>query len=195
MKSDIDMALEPLIKIFKELSISYYICGSVASSAFGISRTTQDIDIVSNIKIESVDTIFEILKKEYFIDKEMILDAINTKTSFNLIHLETMLKLDIFILKNENYHLMTLSRAIEDRLEQNEDSLRIFLSTPEDIILSKLIWYKMGDEISERQWLDIRGVIKIQSKNLDLEYLMQWAKELKVFSLLTKAFSECDIQI
>lgn len=193
LKSDFDKALEPLLKIFSELDISYYICGSLASSAFGISRTTQDIDMVSNINMSLVEILFESLKKDYFIDSEMIREAIDTHSSFNLIHLETMLKIDIFIQKDEIYHRTALNRIQKNKLEQNENSIQVFISSPEDIILSKLVWFKAGNEISERQWLDIIGVIKVQQKNLDLEYLTHWANELNVEKLLKKAFSECEL--
>ena len=195
IKSDIDKALEPLLKVFNELNISFYICGSLASSAFGISRTTQDIEMVSNISKDSVNILFERLKKDYFIDSEMILTAIDTQASFNLIHLETMLKIDIFIHKDEIYHQTAFNRIQKNRLEQNDNSIQLFISSPEDVIISKLIRYKAGNEISERQWLDILGVIKVQKEKLDKEYLRHWSGELGVYQLLTKAFTDCDLKI
>ena len=192
--SEIALALQPLVRLFEELGISYYICGSIASSAYGSSRSTQDIDLVSDITEQSVNILVEKLKSEYFIDGEMIREAIKSKSSFNLIHLETMMKLDIFIPRNDLYHKMTNKRKVEDTLDNNENSIKIFLSSPEDVILSKLDWFVKGNEVSERQWLDILGVIKVQKDRLDLPYLRQWADELRVDKLLKKAFEECDIQ-
>jgi hypothetical protein len=194
-KSDIELALEPVIKLFEEMRISYYLCGSLASSAYGLSRTTQDIDLVSDISLRNVISFVENLKEEYFIDAEMIRDAIKNRTSFNLIHLETMFKIDIFILKDDPYSIATLNRIQEDSLDQGKDSLKILIISSEDVILSKLIWFKLGNEISERQWLDILGVIKVQSESLDKKYLTLWAKQKNVYELLTKAFKECDILI
>ena len=191
-KSEIDRALEPLIKIINEFGITYYICGSLASSAYGISRTTQDIDMVSNISKDFVNILFEKLKEEYFIDKDMIHEAIMSRTSFNIIHLETMFKIDIFIHTDEIYYKTAFSRIQKSRLEENENSIQVFISSPEDVILSKLVWFKAGNEISERQWLDILGVLKVQINNLDTGYLKHWAKELNVYKLLEKAFEECD---
>lgn len=192
--SEISLTIEPLISAFEEIGIPYYICGSIASSAYGISRATQDIDFVSDISKESVEILVEKLKDKYFIDADMIKDAIDSQSSFNLIHLKTMMKVDVFILKNNLFHRKTIQRKIKDNLDENEDSIEIFLCSPEDVILSKLIWYVSGNEISERQWLDIIGVIKVQQKNLDLEYLNHWATELNIERLLQKAFLECDFQ-
>ena len=125
----------------------------------------------------------------------MIRDAIKSETSFNLIHLDTMFKIDVFILKEDPYSKASFNRIQEDSLDQGKDSLKIFISSPEDVILSKLIWFKLGSEISERQWLDILGVIKIQGDNLDKEYLIQWSKQRDIYDLLRKAFKECDYQI
>jgi len=194
-KSEIELALEPVIKAFDEMGISYYLCGSLASSAYGLSRTTQDIDLVSDISIEHVNSLVEKLKEKYFIDSEMLRDAIKSETSFNLIHLDTMFKIDIFILKEDPYSKESFNRIQEDSLDQGKNSLKIFISSPEDVILSKLIWFKLGNEISERQWLDVLGVIKIQGDNLDKEYLIQWAKQKDIYDLLRKAFKECDYQI
>lgn len=194
-KSEIELALEPIINVFDEMGISYYLCGSLASSAYGLSRTTQDIDLVSDISMGHVNSFVEKLKEKYFIDAEMIRDAIKSETSFNLIHLDTMFKIDIFILKVDPYSKTSFNRIQEDSLDQGKDSLKIFISSPEDVILSKLIWFKLGSEISERQWLDILGVIKIQGDNLDKEYLIQWSKQRDIYDLLRKAFKECDYQI
>ena len=194
-KSEIELALEPIINVFDEMGISYYLCGSLASSAYGLSRTTQDIDLVSDISMGHVNSFVEKLKEKYFIDAEMLRNAIKSETSFNLIHLDTMFKIDIFILKVDPYSKTSFNRIQEDSLDQGKDSLKIFISSPEDVILSKLIWFKLGSEISERQWLDILGVIKIQGDNLDKEYLIQWSKQRDIYDLLRKAFKECDYQI
>lgn len=194
-KSEISFALEPLVELFKELNISYYICGSIASSSYGTSRATQDIDLVSDISEQLVNVLVDNLKSYYFIDGDMIKEAIKTESSFNLIHLKTMMKLDIFILRNDLFHKNTIQRKIEDTIDNDEKSIKIYLSSPEDVILSKLDWYVKGNEVSERQWLDIIGVIKVQKENLDIPYLKKWSLELKVNKLLNRAFTECDIQI
>jgi len=135
------------------------------------------------------------LKEEYFIDAEMINDALITKTSFNILHLKTMLKIDVFILKDKPYQQKAFERKIKDRLEEKPDALSVYLCSPEDVIINKLEWYKSGGEISERQWLDILGVIKVQGNSLDKEYLTKWSKELGVEDLLKKSFNESNLNI
>lgn len=96
---DIIAAIEPVVNAFEKLGVLYYIGGSVASSAYGIARATMDVDMVSNLKPDHVHALVEMLESSYYIDEEMILDAIQSYSTFNLIHLDTMLKVDIFIMK------------------------------------------------------------------------------------------------
>ena len=194
-RNEINDALEPLINAFDELGILYYVGGSVASSAYGTARTTLDVDVVLNILPSHIKPLVDKLKDKYYIDAEMIADAIKSRSSFNLIHTQTMIKIDCFILKDQPYSKASFERKRKDKLEELPDAISVYLCSPEDIILNKLEWFKMGGEVSERQWSDILGVIKIQSETLDREYLKTWAKELNVFSLLEKAFIECGVEL
>lgn len=194
-KNEIAAALEPVISAFDDLGLSYYIGGSIASSAYGIARSTLDVDLVLELETFHIQPLVNKLKGEYYIESEMINDAIKEKTSFNIIHLKSMLKIDVFILKDQLYSKTAFERKTKDKLDDEADSIIIYLCSPEDIILHKLEWFKSGGEVSERQWLDILGVIKVQFIKLDKEYLTMWAKQIGVFSLLEKSFSECDIEL
>ena len=189
-KSEIQEALKPIVKIFEELGISYYIGGSVASSVYGIARATMDIDLVSNLNQTHINLLVQKLKHLYFIDENMILDAIKTNSSFNIIYLETMMKIDIFILRGKKYYKKAFERRRKDFISDEPDSIQVYLCSAEDTILNKLEWYKSGGCISERQWKDILGVIKVQGDLLDKEYLTNWSKELGVSELLEKAMLE-----
>ncbi|MFA5804785.1 MAG: hypothetical protein WC879_09070 [Melioribacteraceae bacterium] len=189
-KSDLATILEPVVKTFEELGVLYYVSGSVASSAYGIARATLDVDLVSNLQSHQVNLLVEKLKPVYFIDSEMILDAIKTRSSFNIIHLDSMMKIDVFILIDKPYPQKAFERKRIDTLDDEADSIKMYLCSPEDIILNKLEWYKAGNQVSERQWLDVLGVIKVQGDSLELEYIKLWAKELNVLDLLEKALSE-----
>ncbi|OQY58280.1 MAG: hypothetical protein B6245_12690 [Desulfobacteraceae bacterium 4572_88] len=103
--TDILAATEPVVEAFEKLGILYCIGGSVASSAYGIPRSTMDVDMVSDLKPTSVRPLVRMLEPYYYIDENMILDAIGRRSSFNIIHLETMLKIDIFVAKNTPYHI------------------------------------------------------------------------------------------
>lgn len=192
---DLLKALQPVISAFDKLSIPYYIGGSIASSVYGIARATMDVDIVAVIKIENISSLKYLLEKKYFIDEDMINDAICQSSSFNLIHLETMIKIDIFIYKHQSYAEESLRRRKKDTLEDTEDASEFYFSSPEDIILKKLQWYEMGNRVSERQWLDVTGVIKVQSdNNLDVDYLRKWGEQLGVLDLIRKAFMEAGLE-
>jgi hypothetical protein len=189
-KSKIIEALRPVITVFEELGISYYIGGSIASSAYGTPRSTMDVDLITALSFIHIEPLKKKLEGEYLVDEEMIKDALNTKTSFNIIHYKSMLKVDIFILKEQLYSHKAFERRTQDSLQDESETLNIFLCSPEDVILTKLEWYRLGGETSERQWLDILGVIKVQGNSLDKNYLIEWAKKLDVFDLLAKSFSE-----
>lgn len=130
------------------------------------------------------------LEANYYISESSITDALNTKSSFNLIHLETLIKADIFVLKDTPYHQLSFQRRIKDYLDEDKKDTEYFLATPEDMVLNKLAGYKLGGSVSDRQWNDLLGVLKIQKQNLDKEYLLKWAQELKISSLLKQAFAD-----
>ena len=89
-KPDIIAALDQVIGCFEQVGIAYYISGSVASSAYGIARATMDVDLVADIKIPQVNLLVQALETDYYIDAEMIREAVRRISSFNLIHLETI---------------------------------------------------------------------------------------------------------
>ena len=190
---DILLAIKPVVSAFNQLSIPYYIGGSIASSVYGIARATMDIDVIAHIVPSQVSSLVALLEREYYIDKQMIDDAISNASSFNLIHLETMMKVDVFTQRKEPYHESALARRLRDLLVEGDQDSAFFFSSPEDIILSKLRWYEMGGQISGQQWRDILGVLKMQGKNLDLRYLEKAASDLNVADLLVRALSEAGL--
>jgi len=184
---DILLAVQPVIQAFEKMSIPYYIGGSIASSVYGMARATMDVDVIADLMVTHIPRLKQILENEYYIDAEIITDAIRTNSSFNLIHLETMIKIDVFIHKDEPYPLEALQRIRKDTLEDTAN-VEFYFSSPEDIIIHKLQWYKMGGFVSERQWLDVIGVIKVQGDLLDKKYLAGWSRKLGLSSLLKEAF-------
>ena len=189
-KPDILAALDPVVKVFEKIGISYYLGGSVASSAYGIARATLDVDLVADLSAQHVNPLTEMLKSDYYIDKEMILDAIKRHSSFSFIHLETMLKVDIFIIKDRPYDGVAFQRKRKDTLDEEQGAAEFYLASPEDIILNKLEWFQMGGKVSERQWHDVLGIMKVQRELMDKEYLRRWAAELGISDLLEQAFRD-----
>ena len=100
-----------------------------------------------------------------------------------------MLKVDVFILKPRRYDQEAFQRRRKDLLGVAPDSDEFYFATPEDIVLNKLEWFRMGNRVSERQWMDVMGVIKVQGDVLDVKYLRKWAKDLEVADLLEDALA------
>jgi hypothetical protein len=175
-----------VVTVFDQLGIPYLIGGSFASAIHGVVRATMDADLVADIKPSQVQWIVTALEKEFYINGDMILDAIHQHNSFNLIHLETMFKVDIFILKQRPFDLNQMQRRIVQPVGDAPDE-QAYFSTAEDIILAKLEWYRAGGEQSERQWRDVLGVLELQGDRLDFDYMNQWAVGLGIKDLLTKA--------
>jgi hypothetical protein len=112
--ANILLVLKPFIKVLDKLSISYYIGGSLASSIYGLPRSTMDIDIVANIQSFHISHLKHNLESEFYIDEDMIKEAIDRLSSFNLIHLETAMKIDVFIQKRDSYQDSALNRKQKD---------------------------------------------------------------------------------
>jgi hypothetical protein len=188
---DIMAAMLPVIDVFEQLGINYHVGGSVASSIYGIPRTTLDADIVADIRPEYVHLLVNKLKPGYYIDEDSVRDAIRRRSSFNAIHLNTMLKVDVFIVKTRSFDQEAVRRTQQRILEENNRP--VYLASPEDVILNKLEWYKMGGGVSDRQWNDILGVLKVQGAALDFAYLRKWAAALDVTELLNRAFEDAGL--
>ncbi len=185
---DILAATTPIVEALEQLAVVYHIGGSVASSINGIPRSTIDVDLVADLKLEHVRPLVRLLKADYYIDEDAVRDAVKRRSSFNVIHLDSMLKVDVFVPKPRLFEQEELRRV---QLKTLEGSTRSFyIASPEGTILNKLEWYRMGGEVSDRQWNDILGVLKVQGTNLDMAYLQRWATALKVDDLLERALED-----
>jgi len=173
------------------LGILYAVGGSLASSLHGVMRSTLDVDIVADMRLEHIQPLVAALSKDFYADDEMMRDAIEHHSSFNLVHYETAFKVDIFIQKLRAFDKMQLERRRASIITTDPEQ-SIYITSPEDTILAKLEWYRLGDEVSDRQWRDILGVLKTRAGELDLDYLHKWAKELKVSDLLERALNASD---
>jgi hypothetical protein len=168
------------------LGVDYFVGGSVASSVHGRPRTTDDIDIVAALPGPKVDMLVQSLEADFFVDGEMIRDAIQRRASFNIIHLATMLKVDVFVLGDEDFAVEEMRRRAAVPLRGS----RVWFSSAEDIVLEKLDWFRKGEGISERQWRDVLGVLAVQGARLDLPYLRLWAARRGLLELLERALAE-----
>lgn len=174
--------------VLESLGIPYLIGGSLASTLYGMVRTTQDSDIIAEMRLEHLEPFVLALQDDFYMDDEIIAESIQRYSSFNIIHRESMFKVDVFIPRPRPFLQSQLVRA-QNQTFLFESEVSAKFASPEDIILAKLEWYRLGGEVSERQWRDILGVLKTRAGELDLDYLRKWANELKVSDLLERAFT------
>ena len=186
---DVFAALAPVIDVLVSLGVRYRVGGSVASSALGLPRSTLDVDIACELRLSHVDAMVEQLQSTFYIDGDMLRDAIRRQSSANIIHLSTMLKVDLFVRRARPFEDVAFERATRRHIGPREYDV----TTAEDIVLHKLEWYRLGGHVSDRQWQDVLGVIAVQREVLDLEYLRRWATELRVEDLLERALVEAQV--
>lgn len=191
---NISAALKPLITVFGRMGITYAVGGSLASSVYGVPRSTLDVDLVADLSPAQVQALCSALEPDYYVDEIAISEAVAKRSSFNVIHLPTMMKIDVFLLKSADYDRQALRRARADTLADEPAAERFVFVAPEDVILHKLVWFRMGHEVSERQWHDVLGVLKVQWGRLDQPYLSQWSRALGVADLLERAQREAQNQ-
>lgn len=189
MSSDLIAALSPVVVALERLNVAYSVVGSVASSAHGVARSTIDADIVAALPMQQVPALVAALEADYYVDLDAARDAVRRKAMFNVVHLATMLKVDIYVLTDRAFDRESFSRRRPGPLAPDEPR-EFFVGAAEDIVLHKLEWYRAGGEVSERQWNDLLGVLRVQGTALDEAYLRQWATTLGVMELLERALAE-----
>ena len=178
-----------LAHALERLGLRYLIGGSLASSMHGTPRSTNDADVVAELPGRAVDELVGSLQDAFYIDADMIRDAIARGASFNIIHYDTAFKVDVFVLTRDALMLEEMHRRELHDLPPDGEAQAWFAS-PEDTVLQKLSWYQKGHGISERQWNDVAGVIRMRGQDLDLAYLRTWAPHLDVSDLLERALDE-----
>ncbi len=179
-----------LVGILDGLSIHYILGGSLASSIYGIPRASQDADLVVVLNPSDIAPLVEELKSDFYVDPGAVRAAVERKKSFNIIHLATMFKVDIFVREMTSLTEELFSRR---QLEEIISGKPVNVYSPEDIILEKLDWYRKGDGISDRQWQDILGVLKVQGRRLDLTYLNNRAEKRGLHRLLLQAIAQAGL--
>ena len=175
---------------FDSVGIAYFLGGSMASSLQGEPRSTNDIDFVISSEEESVAKLSASLGPDFDVDDAALRDAVRTIGSWNIFHLPSMLKIDLFVLGREPFDRSEFSRR--RRVPVRADGAELFVKTPEDSILRKLRWYLDGGGVSDRQWRDVVEVLRVSGPLLDVEYLDLWAKAIGVAAVLVEARAEAD---
>jgi hypothetical protein len=178
-----------VIQALEALNVPYLIGGSLASTVHGVVRTTVDTDLVADLRPEHAVPLVQALGHTFYADIDTIHDAIHQRSSFNLIHLETMFKVDVFVSKRRPYDRAQFERR-QEQVVATDPEQTAYVASAEDTVLTKLEWYQSGGQVSERQWRDVLGVLEAQGDRLDLAYLRRWSAELGVADPLERALAE-----
>jgi hypothetical protein len=190
-QSELWDALLPVVEALVTLDVPYYVGGSIASSVTGVARATLAADVVAALRPEHAEPLAARLLSRYYADVAMIQSAVRRCSSFNVIHLATMFKVDIFVPQDTPFARENMARRVA--LEVSEIGRTLYVCAPEDIVLHKLLWYAAGSGVSDRQWYDLQGVLRLQAHGLDLAYLRHWASALGVGALLHQALDEAGL--
>ncbi|MBI3848975.1 MAG: hypothetical protein HY298_01610 [Verrucomicrobia bacterium] len=185
-------AVARVVAAFEALDVDYLVGGSVASSFFGEPRQTVDADLVARLLGRHAEPLVARLSGDFYADLPAIVTAIQTQGCFNLIHLETMTKVDVFVHWRDPFGQSQFARRQKKSVGQAAP-LELFFATAEDTVLAKLDWYRKGGGVSDRQWRDLLAVLKVQAGALDRAYLVHWAGELGVTDLLRRALDEAGL--
>jgi hypothetical protein len=176
-------------RVLDDLKVPYLLGGSLASSLHGIPRSTEDADLVVELRPEHIRPLVAALSPEFYVDEERVASAVRRRASFNIIYLATLIKVDLFVLKDDPLSRQEMERRQHLTLPGPE-GWELPVATAEDTVLQKLAWFRLGGDVSERQWDDLLGVLKVKRGRLDQEYLARWAAELEVADLLARALEE-----
>lgn len=183
-------AFARIVEVLDSLAIDYAVGGSVASSAHGVPRATMDVDIVVALRNELIEVLAGLLAPDFYVDAQQMRDALALGRSFNVIHFASSTKVDFFPVRDLFARSEIHRRLHVVSAPLGGEPLKWAVATPEDTILSKLAWFKAGGETSERQWNDLRGVMRISGPKLDREYIAKWAPILNVEALWLRLQAE-----
>ena len=181
-----------IVRAFDTLRIPYFLGGSMASSVHGIYRATADADFVASVRPDHAEPLARLLQPAFYADVEAIRTAAASGRSFNAIHFDTMLKVDVFVARTDPFHLAQMRRRVLQATGPDGQTT-FYVASPEDTVLAKLRWYRDGGGVSDRQWNDVLGVLKVQGPTLDRGYLREWAGRLNLVDLLRRAMDDAGL--
>ncbi|MBO1438250.1 hypothetical protein [Meiothermus sp. CFH 77666] len=183
--------LKTVTAALEQAGVPYRVGGSVASSALGVPRMTLDIDIVADLRPHHIAPLAKLLGPDFYFDTEHALEAIQRRSGFNLLHFASAIKVDLFLPQPTPFEQSAFARELRITMDEPAPPQSIAFSTAEDTLLHKLRWYELGGRVSERQWGDVLGILRVQT-HLDWAYLRHWAAALGLLGLLEQALREAE---
>lgn len=184
--------LERIIEILDELGIPYALGGSFAASFFGEPRATAGIDVAIVADVVSGDALLERVGAQFYVPEESARASLRSHQSFNLLPRDSAMKVDLFPLGDGLLDRRQISRRVALALPSGR---RLWVTSPEDIVLRKLDWFRLGGGRSDRQWTDIVGILRITGERLDREDLVAAARVLELNELLSAAADDAELDL
>lgn len=184
---DVIDAAGEIAGIFEALGVPFMIGGSLACTAWSVPRFTANADVVAALEEHHVAPLLGALENRWYADEAEIRDAITRRASFPLVRHRGMVEADVFVPPDEGLHQSKWSRVRHTDLDCDRE---LPITSPEDILLQKLDWYRRGGESSAQQWLDVTTLLRIQKEHLDHAYLDGWAERMELSELLARARSD-----
>lgn len=163
--------LKIVVKRLELADIRYMVSGSVAANFYTTPRMTRDIDIVIEVEENDIEKLCSIFSDDFYIDADSVKAAVRDKHMFNIIHNESIVKVDFIIKKDTEYRRLEFARRQSIVFED----MKIDITSPEDLVISKLYWAK--DSLSEMQLKDV-GNLLITLHNVDRDYIEKWVSNL-----------------
>jgi hypothetical protein len=184
--------VQEVIAVLDQLAIPYALSGSWASSLLGKMRFTNDADLAVEPFPGREADFCSRFGGEYYVSLPAVQQAVQQRSSFNIIHTTSGFKVDLFVRRDRAFEQSLMSRRRSFMLP-DAGGQTIQCLSPEDIILVKLEWYRLGGEVMQQQWLDVRSVMEVQAGQLDGVYLNRWAAVLGVSDLLVRLRQESGV--
>ncbi|MEW5760430.1 MAG: hypothetical protein AB1779_06670 [Candidatus Thermoplasmatota archaeon] len=175
-----ERSLKKIIEILEDCKIDYMLTGAIAVSYYGKPRLTHNIDVLVALQKKDVDNIVKKLKLQFYVDKGSVIDAIEETSMFNAIHNTTGIKIDFWIIKSDKYDELRFSRRLRKKILNK----KMYIIAPEDLIITKLLWYKKYKD--KKHYDDVEGICQIQTSKLNMEYLDKWTKFFGVNKIFRK---------
>lgn len=185
-------AAAEMVAILRRIGLPALVGGLVASSIYGVPRSTHDVDLATRMQASDVDRLLRELGDRYYASREAIAEAVVACTCFNLIDYATMLKIDIFVLDDSPFSDAELAEVRDVEVDTGE-GLWLPLPRAEDLVVQKLAWFEEGGRTADSQWRDVLGVLRVQRQSLDAGRIRDLAALRRVSDLAARALVEAGV--
>jgi hypothetical protein len=186
---DLRAALAPVAAALRGLGVRHYVGGSVASTIHGAIRSTMDVDLVCELRADQIEPFLAAFGDDFYVSGPAVRQAVERRSCFNLVHLPTAYKVDVFVSRDRPFDRQAMDRAILLSVTV-DDPWQMPVATVEDSIVAKLEWFRLGDETSQRQWDDVSRLTALHAEALDLAHMRRMAESVGVIDLLDRLLGQ-----